>query len=540
MTLFRIPGKPMALVLALVALALPVASGPTAANAAMATSYTLTTANRPDLTGATITGQTRVRFCFDKVLGIGGALNPASFVLGDYHQDGFGAGAGLAGSTIASATNNKCVDVGFGLNGNEPDLPSYTYAHVTAGQVQGGSGANGALNLADSVPLIGSTSHSGTRGLTAGVDLQSVQVNSGGTTNTIEYTFDQIVSDQVPLDATAFFFEDGNGDKHLGFAILGVNGGKVTVGFGNPVIPCNGPAPNAGCNDVASAVRAGTSDASASPGRASNDWTCTNPPFISCGPLSAAPAPRAIGSSQVVRVPGTGGLTSVPDVTAASVVGRTMLVTYDQAVAPGASSNCLAIAADGSRIQAVAPGILAGGGNQLVISFSSDPDSSHFPSEQMVAFLDSGGCALVPPGTPGVGAASATGSAVTGGNVGANSLGYTTGPEALSLSLDRAGDTATVVLDQPVSSVDPSRFHLVLGGNGNNAAAPSSASVSTSTPDAFARGVVRLTFAAGEVPDNGAVGIRMDAGAALTFPAAGGAGTGLTEQANIEQVFAAS
>jgi len=34
--------------------------------------------------------------------------------------------------------------------------------------------------------------------------------------------------------------------------------------------------------------------------------------------------------------------------------------------------------------------------------------------------------------------------------------------------------------------------------------------------------------------------IRMDAGAALTFPAAGGAGTGLTEQANIEQVFAAS
>src|SRR6185503_11401183 len=144
------------------------------------------------------------------------------------------------GSTIASATNNQCVDVGFGLNGNEPDLSQYTYGWVAAGQVQGGSAPGNALNNSDSVPLASSTSNNGTRGLTAGPDLQSVQTNTGGTTNTIEYTFDQIVSNQVTLAPGAFFFEDGTGANHFGVAILGVNGNKVTVGFGTPVVPCPG------------------------------------------------------------------------------------------------------------------------------------------------------------------------------------------------------------------------------------------------------------------------------------------------------------
>ena len=144
---------------------------------------------------------------------------------------------------------------------------------------------------------------------------------------------------------------------------------------------------------------------------------------------------------------------------------------------------------------------------------------------------------------------STQGAKPAGGNVGAQATGYSTGPDAQALTINRSTDHAIVRLDQ---KTDPSTWDLdcihLVGPNGANITSPTQGSVPTQGPGPQP---LTLDFGASEIPE-GTVGIRFDgdfaddpngcdSGALWTFDYAGdGPNEGpFDDEKNVDQVFAA-
>ena len=226
-----------------------------------------------------------------------------------------------------------------------------------------------------------------------------------------------------------------------------------------------------------------------------------------------------------VTVPETTGDTSDPDLVSADLVAGgdsdQMLFTYNNQIDPGDETRCEAVMSNGDTV--VADNVLVTGPNTLQVEF--DPVLQRKRAGRRAG--DRGGCVLDAnsdqPSTAALKPA--------GGNLGAQATGYSTGPDAQALLINRNNDTVTIRLDQRIDPADVrlERIFLV-GPNGASITSPSQVTVPTQGPGPQS---VTFDFGASEIPE-GTVGIRLDRSALQTFDGP----SGFDSEGNPTQVFA--
>jgi hypothetical protein len=400
---------------------------PTAANAAMGGANALTTALRPDLRSATVQSTnttddtTTVRVCFSKA--IASLPQAGRFAMGTY-ADSFGPATRIV-ATSATRSTSSCADAVF------PNSDATSYTYVTVGGSDGSGpdsgiaavSSNGFGNIQDSTALIGSKTNNGTRGFGSGPDLVGVTVNNAA--STIDYTFDQRIGAVNPAGA-AFEANLQNGavvtsNTGAGERALSADGLTVRVNF---------PA-----GSVTGAVRAYAQNAVASK------------------------AGMIVGHLRSVARPGSGGFTDRPDLQSVTLAadGSYIDYQYDQVLtATGANANFLigfaglntGTSPDGVPAIIGGPGV----GNTVRIPCSFCPAFTH------EAQVSGGSIDGAVTGTAGT---STAGGLPTGGNAGAFATGFTTGPEALTVSFDNATSVATVLFDQRWATDNSAQFKLI-------------------------------------------------------------------------------
>ncbi len=486
------------------------------AQGSMGTSKTLLPTNRPALTSVTISGP-NVNYCFATPAGQaitgtgpGGAYSVSDFSLGGYAYD---TSENPFGGTVVQL-NNSCVQATF----PDGELAKYSYGGVAANAVNANIGGSFQGNLRDSLPLIGSDSHNGTRGLTTGPDLQTAIVD--GANSRISYVFDEDVSGSAPL------FGPG-GPFPFSFHFLNQAGGIFTPDF---ILNISG-------NIVTAQFAAGVvSNATVAYVDLDGAQSNTLAPTTGNVPLS-------------VKVPGSLGNTNNPNLVSAALVGtgtNQVDFVYDTNVVIGSSdcdgrdgdgdinpngpdafvgSGCFQVyTSDSQEIDGI-DGVVLADGKTVRVTF---PAGTGQVTELLVAASAAEDAVVTPSGSVG----SSQGGVPIGGNAGAFSTGYVTGPDAQSVTIDGSSGAATVTFDQ---RVDPATIslvgaHLVNSQGTDIGAAPSTATVSgTSTP-----GPVQVVYQFDPTFAASAVGLRLDADRVSTFDASGN----ISAEYNVAQVLA--
>ena len=442
--------------------ALPVFAG--SAQASVGGAPPPTTNFRPDLISVhLLTGLNagRAQFCFDKPIAVGGS--GASYRLIGYRWDTvlLGAGAPVLDST------GKCALVLMGPDhsGGQADLASYSDGSVLGGAVSAAI-SGGQANLPDSSPLLDSTSHNGTAGHTTGPDLVGVTVGAPAGTNEIIYTFDQPLDTGSPIRANNFEFYDAAGNIHDGVTITGIDSvGDVRVNFGKTVVTSNAVIANIdscignvnGCTGVV-----GQSD---------------------------TPDPETYAPEASVTVPGTGGVTALPDLVSTTLVpgsSNQIDYTFDKNVASATADDFQAYTSNGDDILGKSAVVLPDG-TTVRVTFSSPNVSSYL--EEIVWGEEDGGAV-----TDTNGNGNTFGGKPAGDNAGAFATGFTNGPDATSVTFDKTSGQVTVFFDQRVAAnaagqpvdntgaVIPLGRWTLLDANGNALGNPSTATVQSTGP----------------------------------------------------------
>jgi hypothetical protein len=478
----------------LVALAAPLFAA-SAAQGAIGTSKTLLTTNRPDLTSVTVAGPATVNFCFDTNIDpVGGSFAGVAnlFDLGGYDEDTL---TPDAVHVSANRLNAQCAQVTYA----SVDIPKYSIGTVAANAVVGFESGGPVGNLDDSAPLIGSDAHNGTRGLTTVPDLQTVIRDT--TNNRITYVFDQNVDTcgaaAPPCATGAAGFIDQSGAIFTGGMIINETGNTATVQF----------AP--GAQPVSDATRA-----------------YVDPGFASSRTLAGGGL--TIIAFQIVAVPNTSGDTDRPDQISASLVNggvssNQIDYVFDTQVANPNAGVFIALSSDGQFEFGDAAAVI-GTGNTVRVTFNGMAPITELivnASSNVNAVTDTTGTVF-----------SAGGFSPVGGNAGAFSLGYTSGPDAQALAIDRSTGAVTMTMDQRVdpATIVPANINLVNTQGTVSGATPATVSVSSTTNP----GPVTVTaqFTPGQV--SGIAGVQLAPNALLTFPGSGG---GYAPNGNVYQIF---
>jgi hypothetical protein len=376
----------------------------------------------PNLRSATInaTYSNIVEVCYDKTVNNAVAAN--------YRLGGYRAGNLVtAGSAAIDQTNTNCVIVTFNVPADENQ---YTFVESLAGAVR--TNSTNIPSLADSVALTGSTSHSGTTGVTTQPNLVGVPVPDSVelAASALTFVFDKTTHVAAPGD---FAFETASGSICVGEALVPSTQDSTT-----PTIIFNtggGFACLAGtATNISQAVRAGTlfggfnvaDQDPASPFGADAQWTVL--------PNCASPC-----------------ATSRPDVvsTAIGAANDTIVFTYDKNVVVTGTTGAgfFAELANGQVVQAT--GDTLTGANQVTATFNGDlSNKAEFAVEGYQAF---GAPVFASDNITGTGLAFA-GTGNIGDNAGAFGSGFTTAPDSFGVTINHTNGQIVVNLDDRISA----------------------------------------------------------------------------------------
>ncbi len=408
------------------------------AQASVAFAIPSTTTVRPDLRSATIDpteGPTGVHVCFDKTLN--SLVSSPDFFLAGYRAGRQQTAMGGAFAEV-DPSNTMCVLVSFPAAAG--DINNYTVLTVTGGAVRNNSGPL-APNLPDSVALTGSTSHSGTRGVTSAPNLVGVLAPSGTNqlTHSLTYVFDK---DTHVVNPSRFLFETANGGVCTGLAVLsGQDSNVITVEFndGAPPFP-----PNL-CNGVVNAVKAGIFAGGTT---AVYDTGSTNADVLTNLPTCGSPCS-----------------TSRPDLLSAVInpVSDSITYTFDHNVVLTNASGFEAEFSNGQTLNAT--GALCNGSTVCTAQFSGNLSKQ---SEYAVGSWV-GLAAVVAADNISSTGLNLPGYAPVGGNPGAFASGFTTGPDVFGINIDKTSGAVSVNLDSRVKTValSGSGKIVLLDGAGN-------------------------------------------------------------------------
>jgi hypothetical protein len=470
------PGRAVRLCLLLGALmALPLAVAGTA-QASMAGAPPETSNLRPDLRSLHIlTGINagRTQFCFDKPLAGPSPTSGDDFELGGYRWDTFLVGTG--GAVLDSTGDCAIVLMQPNNNGMVADLAQYTFGSDYHGAVTANV-SGGQPNIGDSTPNLDSTSNNGTAGHTTGLDLEGVTLGAPAGTNEIIYTFDQNVDCTTIANFGLwmnFLYYNAAGTTRFGAAMTGCSGPNVRIAFSVPTVSDAVVATTNGCyNNV--------SGCPFTPGYNDTPNPETQVPLLS------------------VTVPGTSGVSALPDVVSTALAGSNQIdYTFDKFISAAIPSDFLAYASNGDQTRGVTATVLSDG-KTVRVTFSS-PNVSGYQEELVVGGAGFGAV------TGSNGLFNQSGGKPVGDNAGALGTGYTNGPDAQSTTFDNSTGQVQVNFDQRVVAnaagqpVDQGGSTptvlgnwILLDANGNPVATPTSATVVSTGP--FKSAVV-LTFA---------------------------------------------
>jgi hypothetical protein len=459
--LMRGLGSRVAVGLAVLAFPL-IATG--AAQAALAGATPAQFTGVPNLRSATIDfdGVSNVvQVCFDKTLKT--ASGTTGFRLGGYR-----AGNLLNSLSFSLDQNNPNCEVVIYNSSLLSDENQYTFLEVTPGTVTANSPATG--NLADSVALTGSTSHSGTTGVTTQPNLVGVLVPDSVhlSTNSLTFVFDKSVhvagtGPAFTLGASGFVFETAAGSICQGQAVIGGQdsttvtvtfnaGGGFTCGLGT-------------ATSVSQAVRA----------------------LVVTGAITAdqdASAPFTAPTEQAILPNCTSPCaTSHPDLTSAALgTNQDQIVfTFDQNVVvdtPGIFTNgqtqFFAELANGQIIQST--GATLTGPNQITATYSGDLSNKAEYAVEAWANV----AAAVAADNLTISGISLPGAVNIGGNAGAFADGFTTAPDSFGVSINHSNGQVIVNLDDRISAVNPGGLTLYTAQGLPIAIAPTSVSYNSS------------------------------------------------------------
>ena len=581
MSVFR-RGRSMAVRWAIgfgVLLAFPfLASG--VAQAAMAGGNPLTTTNRPDLRTVHVNSAAdQAEFCFDKTISNtgpqGGTLDATRFMLGGYRFD-----VAVAGLSVGVDTaNTNCAQVGFSR-----DLSQYSFGTVADNAVVWNAGGNGALgNIGDSTANLDSVSHSGTADHTTGPDLVSVLIDN--TNNRIIYNFDKSVGSISAGTDQRFLFYDSNGKARYAQFVVGSGGASIAVQFAN--------ADSVSLAKLAVVIR-GVAGSEGQPTGTTHDCTSTSDsaPFAACdqGGDFQTGAPTE-------SVPVGDGLTARPGLLSAALVpgpSNQIDFNFSLPITQGEASDLVAVTSNGQEVQANSETILStpssSCGTCTVRATFSNANLQNFQEEVVKAvaygcdqqsgpFGQCMGDGAVESVNPPAGAQTrnnTTGGVSVGDNAGAFATGYSSGPDARSVTFSSNG-TVVVQMDQRVMNPNGIKTDNCSGGASGTAPSgnlnfgcwvllandgsvvdpqPLSAAVINNSPF---QSQVQLTYPPGDMaratalaiagppvdcggasclPPNGNGGVPgiVDGSAAWTFDGSNGS-SGMDEQGTVRQVI---
>ncbi len=391
-----------------------------AANAALAGAPAATTLLRPDLRSATLksydqtTGVAVITICYDQPIA---SVPDATKISAGTYNGTVGLGFGRRPADSAIRTSDSCLDATWNTADIEPS--QRTFVTTLAGTVSSLTGGVTDANLSDSVALIGSNTHNGTKGHAEAPDLEGVQLVPAG--NYVRYIFDQKVDPAFVTKTAINWSVDLQQGGHVtaldadadGIADdLTVSGNVVQVRFlPSAVFP---PAPDR-------AVRANVAAGSV----INSSFTAVN------------------ATMESATVPGTGGLTDNPDLVAIDVSdGDDIDFIFDETITPGANFNAagaLHIATSTSQqASGPAPWTIVNG-NTIRVPFNLGNIHEYFVwgdvADNVVHSATTGNPNRAS-GTP------------AGGNAGAFATGFTTGPDAMRAAVDTTNGVVSIRLDQ--------------------------------------------------------------------------------------------
>jgi hypothetical protein len=405
-------GQRLAVGLAVLAFPL-LASG--AAQAALAGATPAQFTGVPNLRSATInsTYGNVVEVCFDKTIKTASGTTGFSF-------GGYRAGNLLASFSFSLDQNNPNCEVVL-FPATVVDENQYTFLEVTAGTVTANSPAT--PNLIDSVALTGSTSHSGTTGVTTNPNLVGALVPDSVhlSTNSLTYVFDKATK---AVGTAAFQFETAAGQLCAGTGAAPLGGQDstaITIAF-NPACGATvGQAERAGI--LPGGVKA-DQDSGATL-LAPAEWTvmpnCASP----CATSRADLTSTALGSNQ-----------------------DQIVFTFDKNVIvnPALTNGFVAELANGQTVASTGATLTAP--NQVTATYSGNLSNK---GEFAVEAYAVNGAAIAADNLSATGL-SLPGTANVGGNAGAFAGGFTSAPDSFGVSINHTSGQVIVNLDDRLSA----------------------------------------------------------------------------------------
>jgi hypothetical protein len=463
------------LAVGLLALAVPFVAASVAQGAIGGTSPAKTTG--PDLVSGNIVAANFVQLCFDQPVDVTGDGGAGSVRIGGYKTSENSSpppsvGSWALGSAPVSLGNN-CIRTQVGAT----DLEAYTVVSIDEGVVK--NEADATTNLEDSAPLIGSTTKSGTRGNSTGPDLQSTILL--GPENQIVYTFDQEVrctsgGQPESLGPDFFGFQTADGVKHFGDSF---------------------PATGA-CDTNQVVVQFDTSDGD-NVSQARSAWADRNAVYSDHFPLGENTNPLFSVDA------GGGGISTSPDLRSAELVDASgasnqMAFTFDQAVDTGSPGDFTAVYSDspneeyGDQIANV-----VNGGKTVIVNFNDLNNRTEYIVGGSVSE-----CAVDESGSTSTDCNS-EGGKPSGDNSGAFALGWTTGPDAVSATVNQGLGQVRVLVDQRYS-VESQTCAALVNSDGQTF---SSATATSDQGSLSAPNVVPVTYSFDQDDLADAVGLQM-------------------------------
>jgi hypothetical protein len=389
------------------------------AQGAIGTANQVTT-RLPDLRTATYQSLfNEEEVCFDQTIDLAVPAPGAGTV-----QAGGYISISLIGGTAPVLSQDKCIKSQYSTT--DVDLAAATFVHVDANVVKLHNAAGN--NIADSAPNIGATTHNGTRGNSTSPDLALIAPNEAQ--NQLGFVFDQ----QIRTTGAAcgalgadpdFAFYDSQGLSHTDGTLISCSNTSSGQGAALVQFPV-------GTSPIGSAQRA---------------WV--NPGQV----LAKAPAVTAnLLFSVQVPVSGSNGHSNDPDLENVNIVspsGNQLDFVYDENIANATANKFHVTFSDGNNATGLVNGntVAIINGNTARVTFTNLDTVTEFI---VGGYADGPGSAGAPPAVQGAddNAPAPPNGLPAGGNAGAFALGYSTGPDPLSASVNQSGGQITVLEDQ--------------------------------------------------------------------------------------------
>lgn len=376
---------------------------------------------RPALRAVTFNGRV-ASFTFDRAVTASSAFTADGFAVGGYRA---GAVQRRTENTTAVVAISDPRTVLLTYSGATPDFGASTFGSVQGGMLVGRDAPH-LPALGDSAPLSGSLAESGTRGHSAGPELQTVGLDVEN--NTLTYVFDQAV-DAGRVTTKNFGYGTVGAEVVTGSSIALIDGASVTVNFDG--------------RDLASAARRAI---------------VTGPIFAEDG----TPGPPAWS----VPIPGHSTTSVAPTLTSAvRAEDGSFTLTFDQPINGIVDpAKIHAVLSDGSRVEPTgkvfeSPNIVRAffvgtldGRIEHLIGWSVDAG----------AVTGTGAQQGFPTGVP------------FGGNSGARATGYTTAPDAFAAEVNAAAGQVSVVFDSRLAGTPSASTYTLLKADGSPVGAAAS------------------------------------------------------------------